>query len=175
MNRELIEKYCSNRCKEEEIISVLEWFKVYGGTSVGKSLLFRIWEEIPDEDDNLKPDFDLLLGRIHHEINLTQSKKLLRKADQNLIKYKRKENFIRIFTRAAAILMFPVLGFGLYMSHKYQSVHDVQASVNQAYNEVFSSLDAITKVTLPDGSNVWLNHNSSLKYPAMFHGNNRRG
>jgi ferric-dicitrate binding protein FerR (iron transport regulator) len=59
------------------------------------------------------------------------------------------------------------------MSFKYQSTRHDQISVNQAYNEVFSSVDAITKVTLPDGSNVWLNHSSTLKYPAMFQGDSR--
>jgi transmembrane sensor len=173
LNKELLEKYCNNCCTEEEISSVLAWFEKSAGTSYGKSLLFKIWDELPDEDGNNKTNFDLLLGRIHREINLTQSKKLLQKADQNLIKYKRRENFMKILTRAAAILMIPVLSFGLYMSFKYQSAKYGQASVNQAYNEVFSSVDAITKVTLPDGSNVWLNHSSSLKYPAMFHGNTR--
>jgi transmembrane sensor len=67
----------------------------------------------------------------------------------------------------------PVLGFGLYMSYRYQTVKNVQASVNIAYNEVTSSVDAITKVTLPDGSSVWLNHASSLKYPPMFQGDSR--
>ena len=173
MNKELLEKYCSNRCTDEELSSVLAWFEESARTSEGKSLLFKIWEELTEENGNLRTDFDLLLGRIHHEINLTQSKKLLQIADQNLIKYKRRENFIKILTRVAAILMFPVLGFGLYMTFKYQSAKNGQISVNQAYNEVFSSVDAITKVILPDGSNVWLNHSSSLKYPAIFQGNTR--
>jgi len=173
MNKKLLQKYCSNSCTEEELSSVLTWFKESARTSEGKSLLFKIWDELPDEDSNHKTDFDLLLGRIHHEINLTQSKKLLQISDHNLIKYKRRENFIRIFTRVAAILMFPVLGFGLYMSVKYQSAKHGQALVNKAYNEVFSSVDAITKVALPDGSSVWLNHSSSLKYPAMFQGDSR--
>jgi ferric-dicitrate binding protein FerR (iron transport regulator) len=98
---------------------------------------------------------------------------MLRKADQNLARYKRREKFVKIFSRAAAILIFPLLGFGLYMSFKYQSVHESQAIVSQVYNEVFSSVDAITKVTLPDGSNIWLNHSSSLKYPAVFSENVR--
>jgi len=173
MNKELLEKYCKNVCTEEELSSVFVWLEESARTSEGKSLLFNLWEELADDDSDDTTNFDLLLGRIHHEINLTQSKDLLQKADQDLIRYKRKERFIRIFTRAAAILMFPVLGFGLYMSFKYQSVRDSQVSVNQAYNEVFSSVDAITKVTLPDGSNVWLNHSSSLKYPAMFQGDSR--
>ncbi len=173
MNKELIEKYCSNRCTEEEINSILVWFKESAGTSEGKSILFKIWNEISDEDDNHKTKFDLILNRIHHEVNLAQSKKLLEKADQDLIKYKRSKYIISVLTRAAAILLLPVLSFGLYMTLKYQSSKHSQISVNQVYNEVFSSADAITKVTLPDGSNVWLNHSSSLKYPAIFQSNTR--
>jgi transmembrane sensor len=56
------------------------------------------------------------------------------------------------------------------MSSKYKSVMHSQISSVQTYNEVFSSEDAITKVTLPDSSYVWLNHKSSLRYPAMFSG-----
>jgi transmembrane sensor len=173
MNKELLEKYCSNSCTEEELSSILVWFEESATTSEGKSLLFKIWEDLPDEDDNLKIDFDLLLDKVHHQVNLTQSKKLLQITDQNLIKYKRREKFIKILLRTAAILLLPALGFGLYMSYKYQSTRHDQISVNQAYNEVFSSVDAITKVSLPDGSNVWLNHSSTLKYPAMFQGNSR--
>ena len=61
----------------------------------GKSLLFKIWEELPDEDSNIKTNFDYLLSRIHHEINLNQSKNLLEENDQNLIKYKRREIFYK--------------------------------------------------------------------------------
>ena len=173
MNKELLEKYFSNCCTDEELNSVLESFKESEGTSEVRFILNQIWEELLVDEDNDKLDFDQLLGRLHHEINLTRSKKLLYRADQNLVKYKRRESFIKILTRAAAILMIPVLGFGLYMSLRYLSLKHTQVIVNQAYNEVFSSVDAITKVTLPDGSNVWLNHNSSLKYPSMFSGNNR--
>lgn len=173
MNIELLKKYLSNCYTEEELNSVLAWFEESAGTSVGKSLLFKVWDELPDEHSNTKINFDLMLGRIHREINLNRTKRLLQKADQNLIKYKRREHYLEIITRVAAILMLPVFGFGLYMSIRYQSVKHTQVIVNQAYNEVLSSVDAITKVTLPDGSNVWLNHNSSLKYPAMFLGDTR--
>lgn len=174
MNKELLEKYFSNCCTEKELNSVLEWFEGSARTPEGIALLFKIWEELPVEEGNFKIDFDFILDKIHHKVNLSKSEKLLEEADQNLIKYKRRKHFINILTRVAAILMLPVLSFGLYMSLKYQSARDGHGSVNQAYNEVFSSVDAITKVTLPDGSNVWLNHSSSLKYPAIFNGDSRR-
>ena len=173
MNKELLEKYCNNCCSEEELRSVLEWFEGTARTPEGKALLFKIWEDQPDEMMNLKIDFDFVLDKIHHKVNLSQSKKLLEKPEKNVIKFRRRKNFMKILTRAAAILMLPVLSFGLYMSLKYQSAKNDQTTVNLAYNEVFSSVDAITKVTLPDGTYVWLNHNSSLKYPAMFKGNTR--
>jgi transmembrane sensor len=173
MNKELLQKYCNNCCSEEELSIVLSWFEKSAGTAEGKSLLFKIWEELPVEESNHKTDFDFLLDRIHHEINLTQSNRLLEISDQNLIKYKRRETIVKILIRAAAMLLLPALGFGVFMSVKYQSAKHIQTSVNQAFNEVFSSVDAITKVTLPDGSNVWLNHRSKLKYPAIFQGHSR--
>jgi transmembrane sensor len=173
MNKELLKKYFDNSCTEEELGSALKWFEESARTPEGKTLLFKLWEELPDEPEKQDIDFDLILDKIHHHVNLAQSNKLLEDADQNLIKYKRREYFLKIFTRAAAILILPVLGFALFMSFKYQSVRFGQASVNLTYNEVFSSVDAITKVTLPDGSKVWLNHSSSLKYPAMFYGDSR--
>lgn len=168
LNKGLLKKYCNNTCTGEELNNILVWFEESACTSEGKALLFEIWDELPNESDNKKINFDLLLGRIHREINLAQTRKLLIKSKQNLIRYKKREYFIKIITRVAAVLMLPVFGFGLYMSARYQS-----AIANRTYNEVFSSVDAITKVTLPDGSNVWLNHSSSLKYPSIFQGNSR--
>lgn len=173
MNKELLGKYCNNQCSEEELISVLEWFKGPVRSSEGKELLFKIWEELTDEEEDIKINFDLILDKLHHKVNLAQSKEFLEKSDQNLIKYKRREHFVRALTKAAAVLLIPVIGLGIYISLKYQSMLPDHNSVNQAYNEVSSSVDAITKVTLPDGSNIWLNHSSTLKYPVMFKGGTR--
>jgi transmembrane sensor len=173
MNKEQLKKYCSNSCTREELNSVLEWFEKSAMTPEGKSLLLNLWDELPEEDSNIDINFDSLLYKIHHEVNLTQSKKLLQISDQNIVKYKRRERFRINLMKAAAILLLPVLGFGLFYSLKYQSIKHIQTSVNQVCNEVFSSVDAITKVVLPDGSSVWLNHSSSLKYPAMFQGESR--
>jgi transmembrane sensor len=173
MNKELLIKYCNNCCTEAELIFVLEWFQRSAGTPEGKSLLLNIWEAMPVAENENGDRFDLMLDRIHHEVNLIRSKNLLQIADNNLIRYRKRANFIKVLTRVAAILMLPVLCFSLYILNKYQSSQHVQESVNLSYNEIISSVDAITKVTLPDGSNVWLNHSSSLKYPSSFQGDSR--
>jgi transmembrane sensor len=173
MDKQLLEKYCTNCCTEDELLSVLEWFKRSAGTEESKSLIFKIWEDLQEEPDNSNVNYEFLLDKIHHEVNLSRSKELLEIAHNNLIRYRRRVRFIKIITRAAAVLLLPVLCFGIYISYRYQSSMQLQSSVNQVYNEVISSVDAITKVTLPDGSNVWLNHSSSIRYPSAFQGNAR--
>jgi ferric-dicitrate binding protein FerR (iron transport regulator) len=173
MNRELLEKYCSNCCSPDELQEVLSWFRKSAGTYEGRNLLYRLWEELPEEYDTSGINFNLMLDRIHHEVNLNRSKELLQVSHNNPVRFRKRERFIRILVRIAAILILPALGLNIYLSYRNYYDRQVQNTVNQAYNEVFSSVDAITKVVLPDGSNVWLNHSSSLKYPAMFDGKSR--
>jgi transmembrane sensor len=173
MDRILLEKYFKNACSDEELSSVIDWFKKSATTKEGKELLFRLWEEIPDEGENQETNFEHILDRIHHDVNLIQSKELLLLADENIPKFRNKEHFIKILTRVAAIFLAPALLFSIYMSFKYHSSLLAQNNAGKTYNEVFSSVDAITKVTLPDGSNVWLNHSSTLKFPAIFQGGSR--
>jgi transmembrane sensor len=161
MDRDLLGKYLDNRCNEDELNEVLDWFRDSSATQAGEDLLFSAWERSPIREPENYPDFEALLDRIHHEVNIRQAKS-----------GKRTHLFLRILRNAAAILLLPALGYGLFISGKYFSEGSV--ALRGAYNEVFSSVDAIINVTLPDGSRAWLNHNSSLKYPALFSGDIRK-
>lgn len=167
MNIDLIKKYCNNACTVEELNLVLKWFEEFKGTPEEKELLLRVWEETPDYVEIDEPDFEFILDKVHHRLKPGQT------ANFNRENIRKNESFRHYFIRAAAILLIPVLTYSFYMTFKYQSVKKVRSSELQAYNEVFSSVDAITKVTLPDGSNVWLNHSSSLRYPSFFQANSR--
>jgi len=170
MDNFLLQKYLSNCCDGQELNKVFSWFTNEGTKPEGKALFYKIWEELSEDDKEMTVDFDIILHRIHHNINLSQTRELIKEAEDDLIRFKIRQNFIRFLRNAAAILLLPVLCLGIYYSVKYYSENDQPFSVSQTYNEVFSSVDAITKVTLPDGSNVWLNHSSSLRYPAVFTG-----
>lgn len=74
------------------------------------------------------------------------------------------------FTRtAAAILLLPVLiaALSLYHSLKERDNQPIQQV------ELTTAYGLISKVTLPDGSEVWLNSGSHLSYPQRFTGNTR--
>lgn len=78
--------------------------------------------------------------------------------------------FLRFSQRVAAILLFPVLilsGFLFYRLNQLSS-----APVEQV--ELVASYGVVSKVTLSDGSEVWLNSGSRLTYPSRFEGDIRR-
>ncbi len=173
MNKGLLDKYCNNTCTDRELLTVLDWFRESSMTGEGKSMLFKVWEELHEDDVSPEINFDLILDSIHHKVNLNQSKTTLLTAP-HILKEKMRMNFVNVLSRVAAILLLPVLALGLYIYINYKSEKKLLSSLDESYNEVFSSSDAITKVTLMDGSNVWLNHNSSLRYPVVFRSNDRR-
>jgi hypothetical protein len=74
MNKGLLRKYCNNSCTNEELETVLEWFKESADKPEGKTLLLGIWEEQEIEEINPDVNFDLIIDRIHHKINLKLEK-----------------------------------------------------------------------------------------------------
>jgi hypothetical protein len=49
-----------------------------------------------------------------------------------------------------------------------------EAQIETIYNELSTARGRKFQVTLPDGSNVWLNASSSIRYPVQFTANERR-
>lgn len=73
-------------------------------------------------------------------------------------------NFNRIFTRAASILLIPLLASTLALMALVISKHKQEF----AQQEVITPEGSRTQITLPDGSHVWLNAESSLKFKIPF-------
>jgi ferric-dicitrate binding protein FerR (iron transport regulator) len=62
----------------------------------------------------------------------------------------------------------------LYIAKRDQPGADVVANANITYQVVSSAPGDIKEVVLPDGSQVWLNSASSLRYPSSFAANERK-
>jgi ferric-dicitrate binding protein FerR (iron transport regulator) len=173
MDKEILRKYLTNCCSEDELSSIIEGFEKDPEKDELKKELFLLWEELPDKDFSNKPDFELILDRIHHHINLSEAQNMSGRSDDNTAGFMKIQNIKRTLLRVAAIMLLPLLIYSLFMTFKYYSSKRTESLASQSYNEVFSSIDAITRVTLPDGSNVWLNHSSSLRYPSFFRSDKR--
>lgn len=74
------------------------------------------------------------------------------------------------FRYAAAVLLIPAL-IGCLFFYQRSSQRENQV-VEQI--ELHNAYGLISKVTLPDGSEVWLNSGSELHYPKRFTGNHRK-
>ncbi|MDR0574514.1 MAG: DUF4974 domain-containing protein [Tannerella sp.] len=73
--------------------------------------------------------------------------------------------FIMYFQRVAAILVIPLIFFSVYTAI---GKSDADEPENEVYQELTAPCGMISQVHLPDGSKVWLNGGSSLKYPLKF-------
>ncbi len=70
-----------------------------------------------------------------------------------------------IYYRAAAVLLIPLLG--VVMMYFIQNDLSQKGQETQ-YSEIYAPQGSRVNMELPDGSNVWLNHGSRLKYPQNF-------
>lgn len=168
-------KYLRNVCTDDELNTVVEWISRSAGTIEDKELLLSVWDEIPEDTNIIAQNRrDRLLDAIHHRINLKLGAEPFSKEDNVDVSLSRRRHIIRVISRAAAVIFIPVFLFGLYTSARFLSAGKDQVPASEVFYEVSSSADAITKVNLADGTVVWLNHKSTLRYPARFIGKSRK-
>lgn len=151
LNEDIIIRYLENRCSEEDFVLINEWMKE-SDENAGE--LFRMEEiyqlgKFPFEEENLVAKAERRLGRRLEQEN-----------------QKRQEVFkLRSVLRyAAAIVGVIVLAAGLAYWFRNKAEELVVASA--AHGQVREML-------LPDGTKVWLNQSSVLKYPRAFEGKER--
>ena len=148
----LIEKYLNDQCSAEELKKVTEIFQSEEYREKIQSLLFDYWNNTPSFRHEIADDeLGQMLDSIHHRINLknTGGETVVRK-------------IYHYSYRAAAVLFIPLLIFSLWM---ISSTLDFGSA---RYLTLETPMGSRLKTTLPDGTEVWQNAGTTLKYPANF-------
>lgn len=139
--------------------------------SVDERIAFeRQMDESPDLKKEVE-DFSFIL-RTTGELKLHRKVSAARNWDKvsgRIKRDKQKTLFFKYARTAAAILLLPILVFSGFLYFELQELNN--KPIEQI--EVKAATGLVSKVVLPDGSEVWINSGSLLSYPQMFRGERR--
>ncbi len=143
----IIAKSFKGEANQEELDELTAWLDEDETNSEVYGEIFRVYELTSFLPSYFEPDQKKAWASINKRIK-----------NRNGVKH-----FVSRFHYAAAVLVIALLGvafFTLYTSHLDQ--------LSRQYTEIIAPAGQKTKVVLPDGSTVWLNSGSVLKYNGAF-------
>lgn len=161
MKKDIFIKFMQGNCTEPEFNQFREWVDQESQSISGRQMIREVWDEfVPNEkSESEKLKYDQILDKIHHQIHINQNKQQLEASDK-----KASYRIGVILTRAAAVLLIPVLSLLLYTMYAGKA----NFSNNLNMLEVEAPAGSRIHIRLGDGTLVWLNHGSKLKYPYRF-------
>ena len=161
-NWNLIAKYYSEECNQEEINELLKW----SDESKENQILFN----------QVKQDLEIInLNKSMNKINVDSAweklKNRIQEDEQNLPVIEEKKvrliAFPTVLKFAATIVI--LLGIGFFSTKIYQKISNKNITLE------YAALNELSKeIVLPDGSTVVLNSDSKISYPKVFASNERR-
>jgi len=166
MTKDQFIKYLQGHCTETEFEEILDWIKEGSTSTSGKRMVEELWNEFePVGGMAERIKYKGILNKIHHQIELKESARPV-----IAIKVNQGSRLLTLLTRVAAILLLPVLIVLLYTTFKNKG----QFAENTLVLEVEAPAGSRMNFTLGDGTKVWLNHGSKLKYPYQFDSKDRK-
>jgi len=161
IEQELFERFIKGECSPAESEAVIRWLTSPGNEEHARIMMQRHWNRNLDTGE--ERDWRKLLGKTKDRIFTSEAHDIARIG--GIVKNRR-----RTFQMAATWL-FLALALSAII---FLIVHDRNARENfsevlaVATEEVESSSGQIVLKVLPDGTKVWLNSKSKLKYPPVF-------
>lgn len=169
MKKELLIKFLNNQCTESELNEVLRWLNTDAVNEEGKDWIFVDWnsyQETSTLEDNEK--FTSMFDKIQEKIDNSNQRN-----NREVIKNLTLSSVTLWITRAAAVLLIPVLTFLFYTISENKIESDKYAKFAVDSLKVIAPMGSRTVVQLSDGSEVHLNCGSKIIYPQFFSGNTR--
>jgi ferric-dicitrate binding protein FerR (iron transport regulator) len=151
----IITRYLEGLADPEEKNELERWISISGENRRYFDQIKNIWEISDRRNETLTIDQDRAFEKV-----------LQRLAGEN-----RKINLWSYWQKIAAVMLIPILAANLLWLLFDSNVSNSESQT--VYNEVFAPFGTRTELKLPDGSSVWLNSGSSLKYPEKFRGKER--
>ena len=146
--------YFSGKASVKESKEVLDWMKDPENAYEVRGTLGKIWTHSEIRLKGRKPDFEKLLFRIHKKMGNYSPMRML-------------SPFYQSFSRVAAILVLPLLFLSVYFYVKSEGVW-TGGDAGVIQQEIYTKPGIRTKITLADGTLVWLHDGTTLKYPDRF-------
>ena len=109
-------------------------------------------------------------SRIVSEIDSIDSHSAYSKISKKILNHSRTTFFLQALTRVAAVLFIPALIAFMWL---YNQPKTPLVSLPFAMQEISTPSGVRSKIVLPDGSTVWLNAQSTLKFRVPFDGFSR--
>ena len=151
----LLGRWVSGEANAEEQKKVEEW----GALSDENQKVLNDSSHIMDSIGQLKimqtVNSSSAIQRVKHRIEKTES------PSQKLLFY---------WQKIAAVIVIPLLIYGLYEAIANYRSNSIE---KLTWNEISTPVGLRSVFHLPDGTKVWLNGNTTLKYPMQFSKNER--
>lgn len=148
LNEEILAKFLMGECTEDELREVNSWL---GESRENARELFKL-EEIYHLGKTGDTSYKKEVGKAE--------KRLFKRLEQEKIKQHKVRRMYGWMRYAAIFIGFFILGgIGYVFFQNYDRTEPLLAVTTQ---------DTIKELKLPDGTKVWLNKNTTLKYPRQF-------
>ncbi len=169
MTKEVLIKFLNNSCSTEEIAEVIRWAREASSNQETRGWILEDWKSYQEEENLASEEkFSTMLDKIHHKINIDHNDRRI-----NNTKGLGHSPVFSWLTRAAAILLLPVLSLLIYTISQNNIGPGKFAGLAADSLEIVVPFGTRTVVEMTDGTQVHLNSGSRIKYPLRFSGDSR--